>query len=48
MRSNKKNISKLSKHLIGRYNYFTRLIGNFGYKENEVPLSSIMTYAIKG
>ena len=44
----KKTLANSQKHLIGRYNFLTRLIGNFGYNESEVPLSSIMTYAIKG
>jgi len=44
----KKTLANSTKHLVGRYNLLTRLIKNFGYNESEVPLSSIMSYAIKG
>ena len=44
----KKTLVNSPKHLIGRYNFLTRLIANFGYNAEEVPLHSIMTYAIKG
>ena len=44
----KKNLVNSKNHLAGRYNFLHRLIQNFGYNENEVPLESIMTYAIKG
>ena len=44
----KKNLVNSKNHLSGRYNFLNRLIQNFGYNENEVPLESIMTYAIKG
>ncbi len=36
------------KHLQGRYAFLARLIGNFGYNSSEVPLNTIMSYAIKG
>jgi centrosomal protein CEP104 len=44
----KKNLVNSKNHLSGRYNFLHRLIQNFGYNEDEVPLQSIMTYAIKG
>ena len=44
----KKNLVNSNRHLSGRYNFLTRLIQNFGYNESEVPLETIMTYAIKG
>lgn len=44
----KKNLINSKNHLSGRYNFLHRLIQNFGYNENEVPLETIMTYAIKG
>ena len=44
----KKNLINSKNHLTGRYNFLHRLIQNFGYNENEVPLETIMTYAIKG
>ena len=44
----KKNLINSKNHLSGRYNFLCRLIQNFGYNENEVPLEAIMTYAIKG
>ena len=44
----KKNLVNSKNHLAGRYNFLHRLIQNFGYNENEVPLDTIMTYAIKG
>ena len=44
----KKTLSNSSKHLVGRYTFLTRLIGNFGYNRDEVPLNAIMGYAIKG
>ena len=44
----KKNLVNSKNHLSGRYNFLHRLIQNFGYNENEVPLDTIMTYAIKG
>ena len=44
----KKNLMNSKNHLSGRYNFLHRLIQNFGYNENEVPLETIMTYAIKG
>ena len=44
----KKNLVNSKNHLSGRYNFLHRLIQNFGYNENEVPLETIMTYAIKG
>ena len=44
----KKNLVNSKNHLSGRYNFLHRLIQNFGYNENEVPLEPIMTYAIKG
>ena len=44
----KKNLVNSKNHLAVRYNFLHRLIQNFGYNENEVPLDTIMTYAIKG
>ena len=44
----KKTLINSKNHLSGRYNFLHRLIQNFGYNENEVPLETIMTYAIKG
>ena len=44
----KKTLLNSKNHLSGRYNFLHRLIQNFGYNESEVPLESIMTYAIKG
>ena len=44
----KKSLNNSAKHLAGRYNFLNRLINNFGYNENEVPLNDIMNYAIKG
>ncbi len=44
----KKTLINSKNHLSGRYNFLYRLIQNFGYDENEVPLESIMEYAIKG
>ena len=44
----KKTLNNSAKHLAGRYNFLNRLINNFGYNENEVPLNDIMNYAIKG
>ena len=44
----KKNLINSKNHLTGRYSFLHRLIQNFGYNENEVPLETIMTYAIKG
>ena len=44
----KKTLVNSKNHLAGRYNFLHRLIQNFGYNENEVPLSSIMEYAIRG
>ena len=44
----KKNLINSKNHLSGRYNFLHRLIQNFGYNENEVPLETIMNYAIKG
>ncbi|MCQ2818179.1 MAG: hypothetical protein MJ252_13010 [archaeon] len=44
----KKNLKNSWKHLQGRYNFLARLIGNFGYNSSEVPLNTIMGYAIKG
>ena len=44
----KKNLVNSKNHLSGRYNFLHRLIQNFGYNENEVPLETIMNYAIKG
>ena len=44
----KKNLINSKNHLSGRYNFLHRLIQNFGYNEREVPLETIMTYAIKG
>ena len=44
----KKTLINSKNHLAGRYNFLNRLIQNFGYDENEVPLESIMNYAIKG
>ena len=41
----KKNLVNSKNHLAGRYNFLHRLIQNFGYNENEVPLDTIMTYA---
>ena len=44
----KKNLANSKNHLSGRYNFLHRLIQNFGYNEDEVPLQTIMNYAIKG
>ena len=44
----KKNLINSKNHLTGRYSFLHRLIQNCGYNENEVPLETIMTYAIKG
>ena len=44
----KKNLVNSKNHLSGRYNFLHRLIQNFGYNDEEVPLQTIMNYAIKG
>ena len=44
----KKTLINSKNHLSGRYNFLHRLIQNFGYNENEVPLQTIMSYAMKG
>ena len=44
----KKNLVNSKNHLSGRYNFLHRLIQNFGYNDEEVPLQTIMSYAIKG
>ena len=44
----RKNLINSKNHLAGRYSFLHRLIQNFGYNENEVPLETIMNYAIKG
>ena len=44
----KKNLINSKNHLSSRYSFLKRLIQNFGYNEDEVPLQTIMNYAIKG
>lgn len=44
----KKQLANSKNHLSGRYSFLHRLIQNFGYNSDEVPLQTIMNYAMKG
>ena len=43
----KKTLVKSAKHLSGRLNLISRMIDNFGLNQNEVPIESLMNYAIQ-